>query len=226
MVRVLESQGIIVTTARDISSKVDAFCNDDYFPIIVRNNTKSNVRCRFDLAHEFAHLILHQGVTNDIIKYPEIENQANYFASSFLLPRSTFIAEFPRFNNGRIPWFSLIELKKRWKVSIASLITRAFHLGIIDSNARKRAFIGISTKGWRTKEPLDDINEVDSITEEKPELIRNAVNMIMNTHTDFLPKMKDTLLLEPNLIKEIIGMPNLSPQKFIAHQNPPLRVVK
>ncbi len=226
MVRILETQGIVVATAPEVSSKVDAFCNDDFFPVVVRNNTKSGVRCRFDLAHELAHLTLHKGITNDIIKYPEIENQANYFASSLLLPRSTFVSEFPRFNNSRVPWNALIAMKKRWRVSIASIITRAFHLGIIDNYSYKRAFVGLSTKGWRTNEPLDDKNEPDYIEQEQPELLQNAVKMIMNTHQEFLPKMREALKLKPELIKQIIDMDDLDSQRFFREEKPFLSVVK
>lgn len=214
MVRVLESQGIVVTSAENISEKVDAFCNNDYFPIVVRNDKKSPVRCRQDLGHELAHLIIHKGINNDIISNPYVEKQANYFASSLLLPRKSFIAEFPRFNGERIPWGKLLELKVRWKVSIASIIMRAHNLSLIDAETYSKAFIQISSKGWRTKEPLDDRSDINHIELEQPELIKNAVTLIMNTHKDMLPKMRETLKLDRDTIRKILGMPNLTDTDF------------
>ena len=214
MVRVLESQGIVVTYSENISEKVDAFCNNDYFPIVVRNDKKSPVRCRLDLGHELAHLILHKGINNDIISNPYIEKQANYFSSSLLLPRKSFVAEFPRFNGERIPWGKLLELKSRWKVSIASIIMRAHNLSLINAETYSKAFIQISSKGWRTKEPMDDRNDPDYIELEQPELIKNAVTIIMNTHKDMLPKMMETLKLDRDTIKKILGMPNLLDTDF------------
>lgn len=214
MVRVLESSGVIICTAHEISKKVDAFCNDDILPIVVRNDSKSPVRCRFDLAHELGHLILHKGVNNDVIENPMIEKQANYFASCLLLPKATFINEFPQFHRARIPWDRLFEMKLRWKVSIAALLMRAHELGLISDSARQKAFIHISHKGWRTCEPADRSDHPKHIELEEPEMIKNAVNLLMNTHKDFLPKMKQELNLSNDLIRQIINMPDISNADF------------
>lgn len=214
MVRVLETSGIIICTAPDISQKVDAFCNDDILPVVVRNDFKSPARCRFDLAHELGHLIMHKGLNNDASENPMLEKQANHFASCFLLPKGSFLNEFPQFSSRRIPWDKLLELKQRWKVSIAALIMRGYDLGLIDDTARKKAFIQISHRGWRTGEPGDKPEHPAYFELEKPELIKNAVELIMNTHKDFLPKMKSTLKLDNQLIRNIIGMPAISDDAF------------
>ncbi|WP_120498159.1 XRE family transcriptional regulator [Kiloniella sp. EL199] len=214
MVRVLETSGVIICTAPEISQKVDAFCNDDIFPVVVRNDYKSPVRCRFDLAHELGHLILHKGMNNDVVENPMIEKQANHFASCLLLPKTTFMTEFPQFHSKRIPWDSLLEMKLRWKVSIAALIMRAHELGLITDAARQKAFIHISHKGWRTCEPGDKPEHQKYIELEQPELIKNAVQLIMNTHKNFLPEMKAHLNFSNSLIRETIGMPNIPDVEF------------
>ncbi len=214
MVRVLETSGAVICTASEISSKVDAFCNDDILPIVMRNDSKSPVRCRFDLAHELGHLIMHKGITNDVQENPLIEKQANHFASCFLLPRETFIAEFPTFSKARVPWDLLLEMKLRWKVSIAALIMRAHDLELISDRARQKAFMHISHKGWRTCEPADKPDHPKYIELEQPELINSAVNLIKNTHADFLPSMKEELKLSSSVLKSILGMPELSSADF------------
>lgn len=214
MVRLLETNGVAICTAPEISSKVDAFCNDDVFPIVVRNSTKSPVRCRFDLAHELGHLLMHKGMNNDVVENPMLEKQANYFASCLLLPKETFVNEFPRFDRSRIPWESLIAMKFRWKVSIAALIMRAHDLSIISDSMRQRAFRYLSHKGWRTCEPGDSQEHSDFIELEEPEIIRNAVNLLMNSHRDFLPKMSAKLGLKGEMIKRIINMPEIDEWRF------------
>ncbi len=68
----------------------------------------SACRLRFDLAHECGHLVMHKGVvTGDKIT----EDQANRFASAFLLPRSAFIHEFPR--SRMLNWQAIFEMKLR-----------------------------------------------------------------------------------------------------------------
>jgi len=225
MVRVLETNGVFICTAPEISQKVDAFCNDDILPIVVRNDYKSPARCRFDLAHELGHLIMHKGMTNDVVENPLIEKQANHFASCFLLPKATFVTEFPTFSSRRIPWDKLITLKARWKVSIAAMIMRAHDLGLIDDTTRQRTFVQISHRGWRTCEQGDHPDHPEYFEMEQPELIRNAVEIISNTHDDFLPKLKHEMCLENSLIRKIIGMPDLPDNAFSLNE-PHLRLVK
>lgn len=61
------------------------------------------------LSHECAHLIMHRGIeTGD----KATENQANRFARAFLLPRASFIQEFPR--GSSLNWKAIFALKLRW----------------------------------------------------------------------------------------------------------------
>lgn len=214
MVRVLENCGVIISASSEVSAKVDAFCNDDVLPIVIRNESKSPVRCRFDLAHELGHLILHKGIDNDPSENTLLEKQADYFASCLLLPKSSFITEFPSIIGDRLPWDKLFELKMRWKVSVAAIISRAYHLNLISQEIYKKAFIQLSNKGWRSGEPGDVVGHPYYIELEKPELIKNAISMIKNTYKDFLPAMRDELGMSAEMIKGIVGMPDLRSEEF------------
>src|SRR5699024_3355284 len=96
----------------------------DNRPFVFLNYDKgSAVRSRFDLAHELGHLLLHSQIKeSDFNKrsiYKRIEQEANYFASSFLLPEESFG------NDLQINSLShYIVLKEKWKVSIAAMIYR------------------------------------------------------------------------------------------------------
>ena len=54
----------------------------------------SACRDRFSLAHELGHIVLHRSVSVDEENIDIIEEQANQFASSFLLPAQSYLREF------------------------------------------------------------------------------------------------------------------------------------
>ena len=169
MVRTLEHAGAVVTTFEGVSASIDAFSYMHSRPIVVRNTAKvSNSRARFDMAHELGHLVLHQGMEADS---PSLEDQANQFASAFLLPRTAFLKEFPKHH--RIDWFELLQMKTRWGVSIQAIIRRAYDLGLIGAVQYRNAHVYISRNGWKTREPGED-----SIPPETPEIIPTAFQLL------------------------------------------------
>lgn len=169
MVRTLERAGAVVTTFEGVSVSIDAFSYVHSRPIVVRNTAKvSNSRARFDMAHELGHLVLHQGMEADT---PYLEDQANQFASAFLLPRTAFLREFPRSN--RIDWSELLNMKTRWGVSIQAIIRRAYELGLIGAVQYRNAHVYISRNGWKTSEPGEE-----SIPAEIPEIVPTAFQLL------------------------------------------------
>ncbi|HWA76569.1 MAG TPA: XRE family transcriptional regulator [Polyangiaceae bacterium] len=161
MVRELESAGAVVGRFDDDDASVDAMSWVDGRPFIFYRRVRGAVcRMRFSLAHECGHIIIHRGKqTGD----PETEQQADWFASAFLLPSTAFWREFPR-PSPRLDWSALIAMKKRWGVSVQALVRRAFDLGIIGPSNYRWANIRISQLGWRTCEPgepsLDEVPEM------------------------------------------------------------------
>ncbi|MDT1778728.1 ImmA/IrrE family metallo-endopeptidase [Acinetobacter baumannii] len=93
------------------------------------NTSRTAERCRFDLAHELGHLVMHK---HGIIEGIHVEQEANAFASAFLMPRRSLLAD-PL----KIPSLKGILSKKEiWQVSAAALTYRYNKLGIItDWNA-------------------------------------------------------------------------------------------
>lgn len=110
----------------------------------------------FDLAHELGHIILHPWSENieliDKNEFKLIEKQENMFASAFLLPADSFGSDIKRYHTN-LNYY--VELKKKWGVSIQSMIYRTHQLGIITNNQYKYLMTQVSSKGWRKKEPND-----------------------------------------------------------------------
>lgn len=156
----LESRGIVVARARLGDEKIDAFsCLVSGRPFVFLGSEKQDrARSRFDAAHELGHLLRHQHHTerylSDAENHKELEDQANAFASAFLMPAATFGREvFDTTLNG------FLRLKERWGVSVQAMVMRSFQLGLIDEYRKIELYRQMSAKGWRQAkgEPLDDL---------------------------------------------------------------------
>ncbi|PTB33063.1 XRE family transcriptional regulator [Photobacterium phosphoreum] len=167
----LENLGIIITSTKGSDGKVDAFSVPNARPLIILDNTHaSSCRNRFTLAHELGHLLFHDEViTGD----SQTESQADYFASSFLLPRASFINEFPCSGAGRFDWDAMVEFKKRWKVSLKAIVYRASSLGLISQAKAKTAYMHLNTKGYVYTELGDEF-----LSDETSSVLSQMVNLI------------------------------------------------
>ncbi len=196
MTRVAENAGAIVTNFDGISEKVDALSMSRPRPLIVRSNLKESAcRLRFDIAHECAHLILHKGIETG---NRETERQANYFAGAFLLPKESFINEFPVQN--RINWSRLYKLKLRWKVSVRALIRRAYELELIGDIAYRKANVFLSKSGQTKVERYDDQIELES-----PELLSTALQTLNNAYKFDVNDIAESIQLKKNTFIRLVG---------------------
>lgn len=170
MIATLESMGIMVFWTDIDSRTVDAYCHwDDNSPIVVLNtNQRSGERSRFNAAHELGHLVLHResiyrqhfediegpdpidGETRQIR-----EQEANAFASAFLLPEISYGEDAPFQPEPN----DFLELKSKWKVSVAAMIRRSLELGYFSSDQYERIMRKIAIRGWRSEEPDPCPNE-------------------------------------------------------------------
>ena len=117
-------------------------------------------RDRFTLSHELGHVLLHS------LPNPNMEKEADHFASSFLMPerdiRPHLIAP--------IKLHSVARLKPFWKVSMAALIERAKDLKIINENQYVYLRIQLQQKGYRLREPAEL-----AIPREEPTLLKEII---------------------------------------------------
>ena len=181
MVYLLEKNGIIVTSFSTGDRFIDAFSQmqkingKEQFFVILGEDKESAVRRQFSAAHELGHILLHnESLDIEQIsrqEFREMESEANEFASAFLLPAKSFMNDLIYPNN--LDFY--IELKKKWKVSISAMIIRAYKLKAITYNQYQYLMRQISRKGWRTKEPLDDV-----IRPSRPTILRKSIDMLIS----------------------------------------------
>lgn len=197
MMRVVENAGAVVSFFDGVSERVDALSIDSRRPMIIRSEAKPAVcRLRFDLAHEAGHLIMHRGIeTGDKLT----EDQANRFASAFLLPRSAFVHEFPR---GRfLDWTAIFSLKLRWRVSAAAILRRAYHLRIIPADQYRTGYIHLSKTGQRRAEKYDD-----ELPSEQPELLSSAISALESVAQGAVGRLAMEAGLEPAMFEHVAGL--------------------
>jgi Zn-dependent peptidase ImmA (M78 family)/DNA-binding XRE family transcriptional regulator len=199
MMRVVENAGAVVVHFDDLTDRIDALSMARRRPIIVRSTAKAaGTRSRFDLAHEAAHLIMHQGiVTGDSVT----EAEAHRFAGAFLIPRAAFAREFPR-SRRTLDWNALFAMKLRWKVSVRAITRRAFDLGLIDAAQYRTANIQLVKTGQAKAERYDE-----QIVVEEPELLRAAIAWLSNRNRVALHRLLDSLGMSPMLFARLTGEP-------------------
>jgi Zn-dependent peptidase ImmA (M78 family) len=156
----IQSKGILVAKATFGDVRFDAFsCVIDGSPIIfLGSEKKDRARSRFDAAHEWGHVVLHQHWTDSDLLEKEIhsgiEEEANYFASAFLLPKDSFSQDVEDLTlNG------FLQLKAKWGVSAQAMIRRARDLELIDETTYRNLFCAAAARGMRKAggEPHDDL---------------------------------------------------------------------
>lgn len=197
MMRVVENAGAVVSFFGGVSERVDALSIDRPRPMIIRSEAKPGAcRLRFDLAHECGHLVMHRGiVTGD----KATEDQANRFASAFLLPRSAFIHEFPR--SRMLNWHAIFEMKLRWKVSVSAILRRAYDLKMLSADQYRTGYIHLSKTGQRKFERYDDV-----IVAEEPELLQSAMAALEQAYPGAVRRIAADAGFEDDMFESVAGL--------------------
>ena len=147
MIHLLESKGVRVYSLAENTVEVDAFSLwHSKKPFVFLNTLKSAEHGRFDAAHELGHLIMHRHCGPH---GPDAETQANSFASAFLMPRASVLANAPRLATTK----QLIQLKKLWIVSATALAYRLHNLKLLSDWHYRTLCIQMSELGYRKNEP-------------------------------------------------------------------------
>lgn len=132
-------------------------------PMFLVNASVPGDRLRFTLLHELAHLILHR------IPHPEMEDEADAFASEFLMPARDI-----RPMLSYITLAKLAALKPRWKVSMQALLVRAKQLETVSDRQYRFLWMNMGKHGYRMAEPPEL-----AIPVEEPSLPRQLVDAHM-----------------------------------------------
>lgn len=215
VLRLLETRGFHIAVINSRSEKVDAFgsfvkVNDvPYYCILIDQDNNNFFRQQFSLAHELGHWALHAKTLDpqelSAVEYREMENEANRFASAFLLPESAFSKDIMGQEDNI---YNYLTLKSKWNVSIASMIYRAKDLQLLDPEQYLKLQKKLSAKRWRKEEPEDASKPIS-----KPILSKQAYNSLKeagifdNNSLQILLQEQYGLALPIEILSEIINLP-------------------
>ncbi|MCB9994238.1 MAG: XRE family transcriptional regulator [Hyphomicrobiaceae bacterium] len=146
LTRLMEKAGVVVGESNFHGASVSGvtFVAPGRPPIVLVNRNHPADRLRFTLAHELGHLIMHRFPTSTM------EDEANMFASAFLLPPNEMRDVF---RGRRVTLELLASLKREWRVSMQALLMSAQSLKCVTANQARYLWQQISSRGWRTREP-------------------------------------------------------------------------
>lgn len=177
----LEMSGInVLSRFMPKGSNADAYSlwTEDNVPYLVLAIGKSYARRNFDLAHELGHLILHRSVDFEFLdreEYEAKEQEANEFASYFLLPEEQFRTKFESIVGTKVSNPDrYIALKEYFNVSIQALEYKAYRLGYLTSAQNSYFYRQIHKKDYKVYEPLDKETPVM-----KPGKILSMLDMVL-----------------------------------------------
>ncbi len=165
LTHLVESSGALVLSCDFQTNNMDATSIRlaEMPPIIFMNKNVPGDRWRFTLAHELAHLVLHE------VPCEQMEDEADEFASEFLLPSIEMKALFSRMPKIRLQ--DLANQKPFWKVSVAALIERAWHMGEISDSSRRYLWASLKKHGYP--------NEPYPIERESPVNQKNVIGYFL-----------------------------------------------
>jgi Zn-dependent peptidase ImmA (M78 family)/transcriptional regulator with XRE-family HTH domain len=206
LVRTLEKSGIAILRYESLTNvKIDGLSQHSELgrPLcaIFAREEPSLSREYFSLAHELGHIVLHARISesrfDSLADAKSLEDQANRFASAFLLPAAPFLAALaaPTLN-----FFAY--LKRQWRASIAAMIRRCYDLNRIDRDEYSRLNIRLSQKRWKVREPLDDVFEI-----EHPVLLKQVFSTLAEREGIKGHQIATMLSRNPRDLASISGLP-------------------
>jgi Zn-dependent peptidase ImmA (M78 family)/transcriptional regulator with XRE-family HTH domain len=110
-------------------------------PLILIDRAVPGDQCRMMLAHQLAHLVMHQETVG-----AQAEAEADTFAHELLLPRSQMQSAFQA--PARIGPGDLEDVRKHWQVPSATLLERAHALDLIDTRTRNRLWTNARIRSY------------------------------------------------------------------------------
>lgn len=187
LVRVIENSGGLVIPVTFGTFEVDAISRwiPGLPPLFFVNSSAPVDRFRMNLAHELAHIVLHR------VPEPEMEPQANAFASEFLMPA----ADIKNHLYG-LTLSKLAALKPHWRTSMAAILKTASDLNCIADGSARYLWIQLSQRGYRKREPaeLDLAPEPPTLLREIFDFYRKDLGYSLNDLANLLVARPEDLL--------------------------------
>lgn len=182
LTRAVESAGAIVLLYPFDNKKIDGLSLwvTPTPPLFFLNDRAPGDRNRWTLAHEIGHAVMHRHAR------PEIEDEADRFASEFLMPEADVRSSLEQLTIAKAA-----SLKLTWRVSMQALVRRAKDLGVITHGRYKSLCVQIGAAGMRTNEP----NEIEP---EEPSSLQAILAVHQSEHGYGLKEISHLALAEPD----------------------------
>ncbi|WP_305680290.1 XRE family transcriptional regulator [Bosea sp. (in: a-proteobacteria)] len=186
---VIENAGIVVAEDQIGSPKLDGLSRWSFLKerpyMLLAQDKRVGVRRRLDAAHELAHIVLHKAVNQKDLQenFKLIEEQAMMFAGAFLLPAEAYEDDIYSLSLD-----AMLSVKSKWKVSVAAQIKRLANLDKFSHDYERRLWQYYSYRKWRSREPLDDVLEI-----EKPQNLKDSIEMMLG----------DNIVTRDELVRDI-----------------------
>lgn len=149
----------------------------DGIPVVViakRLNEQCLTRKRNTFAHELGHVLLKDALADDISEKEE-ERIVHRFSAALLLPKEVFFEEFGK-NRKSVSLEELVDIKITYGISIAAIVYRAKDFQSISDAAYSRFWKVYNTRGWRNKEPGDDVYQGNESSTRFKQLVWRALS--------------------------------------------------
>lgn len=170
----IESAGAVVLRVDLGCDEVDAAylhpLSDPIRWFFINTRLRAGDRVRFSLGHELGHAVLHE--VDFIPDTRQAEQESNSFSGAFMLPADELRADLPR---GRLRAAHLVELKRRWGMSMGAIAMRAHHIGAITRGDLTALWKELGWRGYRTQEPVD-------VAVEQPAVFKSAIGIHRSEH--------------------------------------------
>ena len=198
----VEKAGIVIVECPFGTDKIDGTSvnYNNLPPIIFINNSLPPDRYRFTLAHELGHIVMHD------IPHERMEEEADAFASSLLMPSKDFLRSIASSSAGRVNIQQLIKLKPLWKTSIASMIVRLHDTGRISDSEYRNMYISLSKMKLNRNDPQPFRKERPALFPQIVEaclgdyrFAKNNAESILGIYSDDFKLLYGALLPEPKL---------------------------
>jgi Zn-dependent peptidase ImmA (M78 family)/DNA-binding XRE family transcriptional regulator len=165
----VESAGVLVLTYDFGTKAVDATSLQltDMPPLLFAHQGVPGDRWRFTIAHELAHLVMHD------VPHEAMEQEADIFASEFLVPENELRPQLLKI--GTLGLKELVALKRYWRVSMQMLIQCAKRIGFINDKKVTQLMILMNKFHMRIEEPEPISRETPSNFQRMLEALTNSL---------------------------------------------------
>jgi Zn-dependent peptidase ImmA (M78 family)/DNA-binding XRE family transcriptional regulator len=202
-IRLLEANGFVVALDAFEAPEIDglsAWSKKLSIPFVMLNkDIESAVRLRFSSIHELGELLLHRYSLAELDKnlISLYDHQAHRLASSFLLPEEAFLADLYS-----VTLDSLLDLKQKWRVSIAAMLEYLKNRDVISVEAYRGLRVKLSKRGWKDKEPYDEDWDV-----EEPVLLKQALNLMVQEQLQSTHDIVYSTALDEQTLGQLTNLP-------------------